>query len=90
MRGGRLISFSPQEVRGYSTPVITEHLPTGSITYNANGVLDINSHQRQTGGRYKRSKNKKRTNKKKRTIKRSNTIKRSKSKKSKKHTKRRY
>lgn len=87
MRGGRLIPFSPEEVSGYSTPVITQHLPTGSITYNANGVLDVNLHERQTGGRYKRTnkkkrtvkrskKSKKRTNKKKRTIKRSNTIKR--------------
>ena len=77
MRGGRLISFSPQEISGYSTPVITEHLPTGSITYNANGALDINLKPSQTGGRYRRSKkskkrtNKKRTNKKKRSIKRS-------------------
>ena len=36
---GRLISFTPAEVRGISTPVITQHLPTGAISYDANGEL---------------------------------------------------
>jgi hypothetical protein len=43
MSGGRL---SPAEVRGLGTPVITQHLPPGAITYNANGNLN------QIGGRY--------------------------------------
>jgi hypothetical protein len=37
---GKLVSFTPQEVRGIGTPVITEHLKPGAITYNANGGLN--------------------------------------------------
>lgn len=49
MSQGRLVAFTPQAISGYSTPVITEHLKPGSITYNANGALN------QIGGRRKRS-----------------------------------
>jgi len=48
MSGGRLVSFTPEEVTGIGTPVIIEHLPPGSITYNANGSLN------QIGGKRRR------------------------------------
>jgi hypothetical protein len=50
---GRLVPFSPEDVSsyGYKTPVITQHLPPGAITYSASGSLKIP----QAGGRRRRS-----------------------------------
>jgi len=51
MRGGHLSSFTPQEISGYSTPVITEHLPPGAIKYNPDGrLVDTIDVKLQSGG----------------------------------------
>lgn len=78
-RGGHLIPLQPAEVTGLGTPVITQHLPPGSIQYDSNPA----NIQGQTGGTYmgrvlahprsavgggrKRTKKSKRTKKNKRT-----------------------
>lgn len=63
---GNLMSFTPAEVSGISTPVITQHLPTGAITYNASGVLN-QIPGTQTGGRRSKRSSKSKKNKSKRT-----------------------
>jgi hypothetical protein len=84
MHGGHLLPFTPTEVSGYSTPFISDHLPPGAISYNANGTLA------QNGGRRRSIKRKsiKRRSIKRRSIKR-RSIKR-KNKKSNKRKLRRY
>ena len=62
---GNLMSFTPAEVSGISTPVITQHLPTGAITYNASGVLN-QIPGTQTGGRRSKRSSKSKKNKSKR------------------------
>ena len=75
---GHLMSFTPMEVSGISTPVITQHLPTGAITYNASGMLN------QIGGKRTRS-GKSKKNKSKRSSKRSTRKHKKSHKRSKKH-----
>ena len=75
MSGGRLVSFTPQEVTDIGTPVIIEHLPPGSITYNANGSLN------QIGG----GRNKKRSKRNKRKTKKTRKHRRSTKKKARKY-----
>jgi len=53
-----LIPFTPAEVTGLGTPVITQHLPTGAISYNANGEMNIKLPQ-AGGNRSKYTKKKK-------------------------------
>jgi len=68
MRGGQLTLLTPQEISGYSTPVITEHLPPGAIKYNPDGrLVDTIDGRLQAGGTQKggkRSSSKKRSSKK--------------------------
>ena len=88
MRGGQLALLTPQEISGYSTPVITEHLPPGAIKYNPDGrLVDTIDGKLQTGGtrKGKRSgKKSKRSGSKKRSGKKRTSKKRS-SKKARKH-----
>lgn len=93
MRGGQLTLLTPQEISGYSTPVITEHLPPGAIKYNPDGrLVDTIDGQVQKGG--KRSGHSKRSGRKSKrsghkrsehTSKRSISKKRISSKKARKH-----
>lgn len=48
MHGGHLLPFTPAEVSGYSTPFISDHLPPGAISYNANGALAQNGGKRKS------------------------------------------
>ena len=93
---GNLMSFTPAEVSGISTPVITQHLPTGAITYNASGVLNQIPGTQTGGRRSKRSKkNKSKRKRSGRSMRSSKSMRstrknkskriRSKSKKNKKH-----
>ena len=66
----KLVSFTPQEVRGIGTPVITQHLKPGAITYNANGGLNQigGTRKKKKGGmRYRHIKRTKKINRYRRT-----------------------
>jgi len=94
MTGGHLVAFTPAEVTGIGTPVITQHLPPGAISYNANGTLTQAIGGKlpvpvQQGGRRKKSK----SSKSRRSSKSSKKSSRRKSRRSSKKTrsvKRRY
>ena len=86
MRGGQLTLLTPQEISGYSTPVITEHLPPGAIKYNPDGrLVDTIDMQVQKGGKRSSRKSKRSGHNKRTSKKRSISKKRSSSKKARKH-----
>jgi hypothetical protein len=85
MRGGQLALLTPQEISGYSTPVITEHLPPGAIKYNPDGrLVDTIDGKLQTGGTRKGGKRSGHSKRSSRKSKRSSRKKRT-SKKVRKH-----
>jgi hypothetical protein len=87
MGGGRLVSYTPENISGYSTPIITEHLPKGAITYNPNGGLLVDTTVKQTGG-MRRTKKSRRSSIKRSSKRRRSSIKRSSIKRSSKKSRR--
>jgi len=53
-RGGNLAPLHPLAISGYETPVITQHLPAGAISYNAQKA-NIEGGKRSRSGRSRRS-----------------------------------